>query len=146
MSRFKTIASKTIFRTILKSSAITVGILLAIAAIAVGFNWTFVRRLFTYPDNSITNVDWYEPKELVKGKPIELSTANPTFDRNSLEQITAYVQAADSSALLVMHQGNLVWERYWGEFDAASTSNSMSMSKTVLALLVGIASQRVAGS
>ena len=135
MSRFKIIVSKTIF----KSSAITVGILLSIAAIAVGLNWTFVRRLFTYPDNSITDVDWYEPKEVVKGDPIELSKANPTLDRSSLEQISTYARATNSSALLVMHEGNLVWERYWGEFDAASTSNSMSMSKTVLALLVGIA-------
>ena len=117
----------------------TVAILLAIAAIAVGLNWTFVRRLFTYPDDPIINVDWYEPKEVVKGDPVELSTASPILDRTSLEQISAYAQAADSSALLVMHEGNLVWERYWGEFNATSTSNSMSMSKTVLSLLVGIA-------
>ena len=135
MSRYKITISKTIF----KSSAITVAILLAIAAIAVGLNWTFVRRLFTYPDDPIINVDWYEPKEVVKGDPVELSTASPILDRTSLEQISAYAQAADSSALLVMHEGNLVWERYWGEFNATSTSNSMSMSKTVLSLLVGIA-------
>ena len=135
MSRFKIITSKTISKT----SAVTVGILLSIAGIVVSLNWTFVRRLFTYPDNSITDVDWYEPKEVVKGKPVELSTANPTLDRDSLEQISAYAQAANSSALLVMHKGDLVWERYWEEFDAASTSNSMSMSKTILALLIGIA-------
>ena len=79
MSRFKTIASGAIF----KSSAVTVGILLAIAAITVGLNWTFVRRLFTYPDKPIINVDWYEPKELVKGNPVKLSQTNPTLDRDS---------------------------------------------------------------
>ena len=139
MSKVEIIAFKTIFKTIFKSSAATMGVLLSIAGITVCLNWTFVRRLLTYPDNSITDVDWYEPKEVVKGKPVKLSTANPKIDRASLEQISAYAQAANSSALLVMHEGNLVWERYWGELNAASTSNSMSMSKTILALLVGIA-------
>ena len=136
MSRFKIIA----FKTILERSAVVAVILLSMLGIAVSLNWTFVRRLLSYPDDSITNVDWYEPKEVVQGKPSKLPEAKPSLlDRPSLEKVSAYAEANNSSALLVMHRGDLVWERYWGEFDATSTSNSMSMSKTILALLVGIA-------
>ncbi|MEL6495955.1 MAG: serine hydrolase [Cyanobacteria bacterium J06623_7] len=136
MSRFKVVLTASKFRL---GAAVAIAILSAVG-MTMGLNWTFIRRLLTYPDNPITNTDWYQPQAIVKGNPRPLPTANPsTLDLASLERVSVYAAAADSSALLVMHRGNLVWERYWGEFDAASTSNSMSMSKTVLALLIGIA-------
>ena len=127
-------------QAIAKKSALIAGILASIGVIAVMFNWTFLRRALTYPKNPITNVDWYQPLETVTGKPGELSRASSTsISPDSLKKITAYAEAADSSALLVIHQGNLIWERYWGEFTSTSTSNSMSLSKTIMALLIGIA-------
>lgn len=127
-------------QAIAKKSVLIVGIVASIGGIAVMFNWTFLRRALTYPKNPITNVDWYQPLETVTGKPGELSRASSTsISPNDLQKITAYAEAADSSALLVIHQGNLIWERYWGEFTSTSTSNSMSLSKTIMALLIGIA-------
>lgn len=126
--------------TIAKTSSLIAGILASIGAIAVVINWTFLRRIATYPKNPITNVDWYQPLETVVGEPSELAKASSTIiPQDSLQKITAYAETADSSALLVIHQGNLVWERYWGEFTSTSISNSMSMSKTIVALLIGIA-------
>ena len=126
-----------------KSQKITLtlaGILTVIALVTAIANWTFLRRLLTYPDNPITNTDWYQPKEVVKGNPIKLPEASPgSIDCNSLEEISAYAQGADSSALLVMHEGKLIWERYWQGFTPSSTFNSMSLSKTIVALLIGIA-------
>lgn len=127
-------------QVIAKKSARIAGIVASIGGIAVMINWTFLRRLLTYPPDPITNVDWYQPLATVKGKPEKLAQTNSSIISNdSLKQITAYAEAANSSALLVMHEGQLVWERYWGEFDANSTFNSMSMSKTIMALLIGIA-------
>ncbi len=136
MSRLNKISPQ----AIAKKSALIAGILASIGGIVVMLNWTFLRRALTYPKNPITNVDWYQPLETVTGKPGELSRASSTFiSPDSLKKITAYAEAADSSALLVIHQGNLVWESYWGEFTPTSTSNSMSLSKTIMALLIGIA-------
>ncbi len=123
-----------------KKAAIIAGLLASIGGITVILNWTFLRRVITYPDDPITNTDWYQPLETVEGKPSELLKALPNFiSQDSLKEISAYAQAADSSALLVMHRGNLIWERYWGGFTPTSTSNSMSLSKTIMALLMGIA-------
>ena len=41
--------------------------------------------------------------------------------------------------MLVLHRGELVLERYWSGFTADSTFNSMSMSKTIVSLLIGVA-------
>ena len=120
--------------------AVIVVTLVSLGGIAVILNWTFLRRLATYPDKPITNEDWYQPLETVPGKPDKLAKAtSSSIPQSSLEEISAYAKAADSSALLVMHQGDLIWERYWGNFTPTSTSNSMSLSKTIVALLIGIA-------
>lgn len=137
MNSFKTtIVSK----AIAKKAAIVAGILALIGGVAIALNWTFLRRLVTYPDDSVTNVDWYQPLETVVGKPSELPQANfSPISQDSLQEISAYAKSANSSALLIMHQGNLIWERYWQGFTSTSTSNSMSMAKTITALLIGIA-------
>ena len=136
MSRAKSIST-----AILKSVAITFGLLTIVSGIAVALNWTLLRRIFTYPEDAITNVDWYQPREIVKGNAVNLPQAKPTIDRPTLKKISDYARAADSSALLVMHQGNLIWEKYWQGFEPNDTFNSMSMSKTITALLIGIAIQ-----
>ena len=41
--------------------------------------------------------------------------------------------------MLVLHRGELVLERYWSGFTADATFNSMSMSKTIVSLLIGVA-------
>lgn len=135
MSRTKITTASAIF----KSAAVILGLLIAIGGIALVLNWTFLRRIFTYPDNPITDVDWYQPRETVKGNVVKLPEAQPTIDRSTLNKISAYARSADSSALLVMHRGELVLEQYWQGFKPTSTFNSMSMSKTITALLTGIA-------
>ena len=136
MSRLNKISS----RAIAKKAAVIAGLLASIGGIAVVLNWTFLRRLITYPKDPITNVNWYEPLETVTGKPSQLPKAtSSSISPDTLKEITTYARSADSSALLVMHHGNLIWERYWQGFTPTSTSNSMSMSKTIVALLIGIA-------
>ena len=105
----------------------------------MALNWTFIRRILTYPDRPITNTDWYQPRELVEGNATKLPTAKPNIDRAILRKISTYAQETDSSALLVLHRGNLVLEEYWQGFEPTDTFNSMSMSKTITALLIGIA-------
>ena len=136
MSRLKT----TITQAIAKRTAVIAGILASIGTITVVLNWTFLRRLITYPDDPITNVDWYNPLEAVVGKPTELPrVTSSNISPDVLKKITTYAKDANSSALLVLHRGNIVGESYWQGFTPTSTSNSMSMSKTVMTLSIGIA-------
>ncbi|WP_019508963.1 serine hydrolase [Pleurocapsa sp. PCC 7319] len=127
-------------KKIVKKAAAAAGLMVSITGVAIALNWTFLRRIITYPDNPITKVDWYQPLETVKGNPSKLPKGTSTsIPQESLKEITAYAEAANSSALLVMHRGKLIWERYWRGFTPTSTFNSMSMSKTIMALLIGVA-------
>ncbi|MGL5077223.1 MAG: serine hydrolase domain-containing protein, partial [Waterburya sp.] len=127
-------------KAIIRSISIVTGGLVVIGGTAIALNWTFLSRLVTYPDNSITNVNWYKPLATVKGKPSTIPVAtSKSIPQESLNKISAYAQAHNSSALLVLHKGEIILERYWRGFTPTSTFNSMSLSKTVVALLIGIA-------
>ncbi|MDJ0649206.1 MAG: serine hydrolase [Xenococcaceae cyanobacterium MO_188.B19] len=129
-----------ISQKIIKIGTLTAGILASMGGLAIASNWTFIRRVLTYPEDPITNVKWYQTLETVAGNPDDLiQKTSSSIDQDTLNQITDYAEASNSSALLVIHQGQLVLERYWGEFTPSSTFNAMSMSKTITALLIGIA-------
>ena len=50
-----------------------------------------------------------------------------------------YMEDLDTRAFMVFHGDTLLYEEYWDGHDQQSVSNSFSVAKTVVALLVGIA-------
>lgn len=107
------------------------------------FDWRLVARSVTYPEAPITQVDWYRPLDPVPGDPgAPLPTARAAehdLPKTALQHISAYAAARNSTALLVMHRGRIVWEQYWRDFSPDARFNGMSMAKTILSLLLGIA-------
>lgn len=106
----------------------------------VAWQWIFIHRVLTYPNHPVTNVDWYTPMKTISGgvsPPIP--RASSQISQVALDQIERYAQERNSSALLVMHQGKIVLEQYWRGHDQTAYTNSMSLAKTVLSLLIGIA-------
>ncbi|MEN1728691.1 MAG: serine hydrolase [Pseudomonadota bacterium] len=57
-----------------------------------------------------------------------------------IEAVDRFIDETDSYALLIAHQGELVYERYAEGQDAQSVQNSFSVSKSIASALVGIAS------
>ncbi|MBM3418169.1 MAG: serine hydrolase [Bacteroidetes bacterium] len=51
----------------------------------------------------------------------------------------AYLEAMKTRAFLVIRKDSILYEHYWGGHSKESTSNSFSMAKTIVSLLVGIA-------
>lgn len=51
----------------------------------------------------------------------------------------AFLEELDTRALLIFHGDTLLYEEYWEEHASSTVSNSFSIAKTVVALLVGIA-------
>jgi len=60
---------------------------------------------------------------------------NKKTDENLLKEIEKY----DPIAFLVVKDSELVYEKYWSGYDENSLTNSFSVAKTFVALLVGIA-------
>jgi len=115
---------------------------LIILSIYIACNFTFFQRAYSYPaQHEITDVDWYKPLSPVKGKlknKIEKADSL-TLSNKALDGIKDYAFGHNSSAVLVMHKGKLLLEEYAKGANAKSVSNSMSMAKTIVSILIGIA-------
>ena len=55
---------------------------------------------------------------------------------------TARASLPALQAMVVMRNGRMVWEKYWGGADSATAFNIKSVSKSVLSALTGIAIQQ----
>lgn len=120
-------------------------LLLASGSIAAALlpDWRMLRRAQTYPAQPITDAAWYQPRQGVPGvapTPPPLPAADASaIPATTLAALSDLVEAQNSVALLVLHRGNLVLERYWQGHGPADPVNSMSMVKTLVGLLVGMA-------
>jgi CubicO group peptidase (beta-lactamase class C family) len=91
----------------------------------------------------VADVDWYEPREIVRGgrgAPIPVrAPAAATISSEALAAARTLAAQKDSYALIVWRDGAVELEHYWPGFTAASRFDTASMHKTVLALVVGAA-------
>jgi CubicO group peptidase (beta-lactamase class C family) len=102
-----------------------------------------VSRALTYVGiDPILDTDWYQPCATVAGDPaaadLELEPS-PALSAEALDQAQAYAERMGSCALIVAHRGRIVRERYGCGLTADSRPNGMSLAKTPLALVVGVA-------
>lgn len=105
-------------------------------------DWRLLSRAVTYPKAPIMAVDWYQPQAPVPGQTgaASLVTAPQSLlPETALQAVAHYAQERNSTGLIVMHRGAIVLEEYWQGHNAASAFNAMSMSKTIVGLLVGVA-------
>ncbi|MDX2225093.1 MAG: serine hydrolase [Rhodospirillaceae bacterium] len=106
----------------------------------VASDFTLLARYATYDGDPMTaGVDWYQPKDPVIGANRgELPAADrPTIDAAALDAAAAFAAAQKSSSLIVVRRGAIEREVYWNGATRETWFNPQSMSKTVLALMVG---------
>ncbi len=120
-----------------------VGLVALGGLLRVSVDWRLLGRSLTYPDTPITSADWYQPQQLVPGvgpQAPPLAKAETTeIPPEALQTALKFAEVQNSVALLVMHRDRLVLEQYWQGHKASDPVNSMSMVKTLLALLIGVA-------
>lgn len=117
-------------------------LLFLILGIFIALNYTLLKRVATFPSaNEISNSEWYTPKGIIEGNDATnySLTDSLSIDQSTLKDISNYAETRNSNALLVLHKGQLQLEQYWNGTTKGSTSNSMSMAKTITAMLIGIA-------
>lgn len=120
-----------------------VGVVAVGGLLRVSVDWRLLGRSLTYPDRPITSANWYQPQQLVSGVGTQappLAKAETTeIPAEALQTALDFAEEQNSVALLVMHRDRLVLEQYWQGHQASDPVNSMSMVKTLLALLIGVA-------
>lgn len=108
-------------------------------ALLLGSSCVVVRRARSYPEAEITTVEWYRPLESVPGRPAPPLQKTTDVPSDALEAMRAWAEARETTALVVLHEGELAYEWYAPGHSATSTTNAMSMTKTLIGLLVGAA-------
>ncbi len=127
-------------------------ILISLAAIFIAllsitaWNWRFINRAATYPaDKPITSVEWYDAMDVVEGnlqRPLpSLAVQNSQLDRSQIAKAVRFAREQNSSALVAAWGDSIMIEEYWQGSDPSSYTNSMSMAKSILVTLLGIAVQ-----
>jgi len=129
-------------KSLLKPRSLILFSLVLVGAAGASVDWRLLSRPLTYPPNPITAADWYRPRQTVAGvaRPQPLNKASGTeIPADALQTALDFAEAQNSVALLVIHRDELVLEQYWQDHPPHGLVNSMSMVKSLLALLIGIA-------
>ena len=99
-----------------------------------------VERTTTLPrDNLVLAVDWFEPKALLTPSPDPVELVEAERTAGDFAEAIAYSDAKNSTALLIWQGGKLQLERYGPGADRDTLTQSQSMHKSVVAIMVGIA-------
>ena len=126
-------------------------VLVAAIVIVIGYwaasNRLFVNRYLSFIANGYdahtVPVDWFEPRHPVAGgsggalPPVD--PAQRSIPAGLIAEVLDYAEQQDSMALIIVRHGRIEAEAYWGANQRDTLFNPQSMSKTVLAMLVGIA-------
>jgi CubicO group peptidase (beta-lactamase class C family) len=92
--------------------------------------------------HSTANIDDhnYFPTKTVSAQTTQAWPLASNYGKNNISaELESYLLGNNSVAYLVAHNGELITENYFDNYSETSLTNSFSMAKTVVTLLVGIA-------
>ena len=61
------------------------------------------------------------------------------YNQTKNKKLLTEIEALDPAAFLVVKNDKIIFEKYWGDYDENSKTNSFSMAKSFIGLLIGIA-------
>lgn len=118
--------------------------LLVAALVTVAVNFTYLQRVNSFnKQEQVREVDWFQPTV-----ELEPADATPAFSLSEewldigeqrFAEAISYSETTNSSALLVWQAGELVLEKYWDGYDASNYTQTNSLHKSLLSLVVGVA-------
>lgn len=121
-----------------------IGTVVLAFAITLALDWTFWSRWVTIRQQTpISYPAWIKPTATVAGnferELVSVPAAATVLSPEAVTQLTAYAERVDSFALLV-HQGSgIQLEAYWQGFGPDDVTETYSMAKSVLGLMIGFA-------
>jgi hypothetical protein len=133
-------------KKILKWTGILVLVLLLIGNLAI----IFTGRYYIYKGiantyfrghirPTIYDLDVFQNRTVEIGAP-QAWIEDPQLGTYSISaEQRATVESLNPSSLLVAWGDTLLYEEYWGEHDQNQISNSFSMAKSIVSLLIGVA-------
>lgn len=104
----------------------------------------FMWRLRSVPENPYEPPTWfYWPDAVIKGDPkpfVPVGTpSRSTISAEALLRMESWASERKSSALVVVHKGKLLLERYWRGTSATTLLNGRAITRSVTPLALGFA-------
>lgn len=105
------------------------------------WNWLFIKRVWTHSaETEINHMEGYDTLARMDGDEVDVEITSPKGSlATAVEKAAQYAEDKNSSALIIFQDEKIIFERYWHGLSKDSFTNSMSMAKTLTALLIGIA-------
>jgi CubicO group peptidase (beta-lactamase class C family) len=128
-------------------------LLLALVAVVVGYLSTpsfYLTRTIFWGESDYKDLERFPARTIDNAPPIshfdKLPADNPYASQieaiggdSSNGSLESYLQASGTTAFLVLHDDELLYERYFNGYDQRSVSTSFSMAKSFASALVGLA-------
>lgn len=102
-----------------------------------GYTYVYKTLVYTYPD--IDDLSIFDSRKVTSKNPSEWPLA-ANYNKAKLPASTQDVlRRLESVAFLVIKNDSICYEEYWDHYSPNSLSNSFSVAKSIVGLLVGIA-------
>jgi len=100
---------------------------------------TYLYKALTYNFVDITDNDLFHQRKIETANGIEWPLHQQYNKMNAPDYLLKMLEDNKSVAYLVIKNDSLLFEKYWEGFSDKSLSNSFSMAKSIVGVLVGIA-------
>jgi hypothetical protein len=113
-------------------------LLTASVLILIVCSCTFTKTLY-YNTANITDYKIFRNRE-VKADNHQAWKISENYNKSTIsEKYIEVIDDIETVSFLVVHKGEILHEEYWDKFDMDTYSNSFSMAKSFISLLIGFA-------
>lgn len=110
---------------------------LMIAIWITGYTYIYKTLIYTYPD--IDDINIFDTRTVNTENSVDWKTA-PDYNKTKLPiDVLAKLEENQSTAYLIIKNDSIVHEEYWDRSKVNTLSNSFSVAKSIVSILVGIA-------
>jgi CubicO group peptidase (beta-lactamase class C family) len=107
--------------------------------LAFVFSPRYLRNALVHLTANIDDYMIFDNRKIDNGQPQPWLLAGNYNQLSLADTSLAAIEAYEPVAFLIAKNGRLVYERYWDGYGKESYSNSFSMAKSIVSLLIGVA-------
>src|SRR5690348_11223445 len=112
-------------------------VVLNLGILATGNSYMYKALLYNYVN--IDDMDLFYSRTMNNGTPQPWSISKDYNKGKLPDTVRAELEKLESVAYLIIKDDSVRYEEYWDHYSEKSLSNSFSMAKSVIGLLIGIA-------
>lgn len=118
---------------------VLVGVLLVTTVVLWFSGKLYYIKALVYNYVNIDDLNLFHVRTVTAGKPQPWNVATDYNKKKLSPELRKALEQYRTVAFLVVKNDSIRYEEYWDNYDASSLSNSFSMAKSIISILIGIA-------